>query len=94
MQVHVGNDVVILLFGRQPNRGHSDQITRIVDVESPQLIGLLPLGVQHIGTEYLGYLVFEGKGEKRYKRSRVDIYASKIFFIQNKVILKEPPPHF
>ena len=32
---------------------------------------------------------------KRDKRSRVNIYASKIFFIQKKVILKDPPPlHF
>ena len=54
----------VLLFGRRPNRGHLDQITRTVDVESPCLTDLVASGVRHIGAEYLIDLVFEVKSNK------------------------------
>ena len=51
-----------------------------IDFESPCLSILIPSGVCCIGTEHLGDSLFVVKGGKRYKRSRVNIYASKRFF--------------
>ena len=51
-------------FWLQLNHGHLDQIPRTVDVESPLFTFLKPLGVRCIGLEYLGDLVFEGRGSK------------------------------
>ena len=96
-QVHVGNGINVFLFWCQPNRGHLDQIMRTVDVESLHLTSLFQLVVRRIGTEYLVCLVFEGKVNKEGGGViRVNIYASKIFFIQKKVIFKDipPPPPF
>ena len=76
--VHVGNGVFILLFGHQPNRGHSYQIKRTVDVDPPFLTGLVPSQLLRIGTEYLGGSVFEGKGNKEGQK-KVNICASKMF---------------
>ena len=49
------------------NRGHSYQNTITVDVDSPCLTILVPSVVWRIGMEYLGDLVFEGKGNKEGK---------------------------
>ena len=71
-------------------------MTRTVDVDYPCLMGIFPSVVRPIGSEYLGDLVFEGRvGWNREKISRVNLYASKIFFIQKRVIFKDPfLPHF
>ena len=58
------NGIFVFLFGLQPNRGHSDQMMRTVDVDPPWITDIVPLGVRHIGTENLGDLLFEGKGNK------------------------------
>ena len=63
-RVHVVNGAVIFMFGCRPNYGHLDHIMITVDVDSPCLPVLVSSGVHHIGTEYLGYSVFEGKGTK------------------------------
>ena len=64
LQVHVGNGVLVFLFGLRTNRGHLGKITRTVDVDSPCLTGLVLLLVRNIGTEYLVDSAFEGKGNK------------------------------